>query len=105
MTWLIENLNTAELLILSLFPILGLIFQRYLTKHVIKLIIYAAIICLLPLLMGYDFVLSWFYELCVTLLLGGLFSFYLKKIEKTSTRTVTTIVMAITIFPTFWLIQ
>lgn len=104
MIWIIEHFNTAELLILSIFPLLGLIFQFIFSKNRINKIIVASAILLLPIVTGYDFVISWFYELCVTIISGSFFSFFLKGMNKSVHKYVTSIVVSIALFTSLGII-
>ena len=98
MFWIIENFNTVELLIISIFPILGLIFQYIFSrKQITKIIIVSAVI-LLPIVTGYDFVISWLYELCITTIIGGFFSYFLKGMNKNVHKTVTSLIVSILLF-------
>jgi len=64
----------------------------------VKIIILVSSVLLLPFLTGYDFILSWLYELCVTIIIGGFFSFFVKDMTKNSQKITTSIIISLLLF-------
>ena len=98
MFWIIENFNVGELMWLAVFPIVALIFQYKFSKQTIKKILIVASLLLLPIFTGYDFIIGWFYEFCVTIILGALFSLFLKGMEKNIHKVVPSVIISILLF-------
>jgi hypothetical protein len=86
MPWYWEYGN--ELLILFAFPLLGLVFDRWVPIRYTFYIALASLILLLPIFTGYFYIITWLYQFFALVLLGCLYSFLSKRIENRTTKTV-----------------
>lgn len=89
--------NIPELFIISISPIIGLIFLSYLSKKIIISILIFTIIVFLPAFLGYDFIIPWIYECCLTVFLSFGFFIYFKQIKKDLSKLLTSIFCSIAI--------
>ena len=87
-----------NLLMLFLFPLIGLGLDFWLSKKTTLYILISFIVLLSPLLIGYNYVIENLWQLFALLALASAYSFYSRKIEKRATKVITPIVISTLLF-------
>jgi len=75
---LIAGFNTLELFIMCSFPIVGMVLHFYFDQRKVKMILLYSTIAFSPSILGFEFFISWFYEICFMISMSSLFSLFLK---------------------------
>lgn len=80
MTWFWEH--GEELFILFAFPLIGLMLDLWVTSKAIRYILIASLVLFIPMLFGYEYVVSWVYPLCGLIALSCFYTFYSRLMER-----------------------
>ncbi len=104
MIWIIENVNSSQLLILFLAPIAGWLLHLFFPKE--KRIYVATLfgVLLLPSLTGYDFIWGGMYEFCVMMILAILWAWLLTRIKSKWAKAILSIIIAGILFAVFFML-
>jgi hypothetical protein len=99
MNWFWQHGN--ELFILFLTPILGLVFDLFLGRKSILYILCISLFLLSPILLGYNYIIPYLYQILGLTTLGCLYRFYSKQIEKSTPKIVSAISFSALLFIVF----
>lgn len=93
--------ETQHLLILVLFPIVGLVVSSTVSIKLRQSLGVFLFVVFLPIFSGYDYVIGWLYEFLLTLLIGLLYSLVVDVFYVLWKKIVSTVVLSILVFLVF----